>query len=562
MNYSLLWGVSWSMAVLLVIAWRVLKIYRQNKSNNFTSTAKVVVPVSAKDESMAHFDVTVGDIIPRQKSHKNKSHHRSHHSLPKVEPPAVEPKRHLRESIEHALFTAAILGDFAMIVLGFVEANQLCRGDLIPILGKTNHLPMTGTLDNLNLILFGSLIVLWGLSGKKLYSYKCLLSPLVNWHKLLEAFGICLVAFIAINQMLRTASLVSWTYFVCAMLLVLLNICAWRLILSQMISRSGLSNRLCRRVVVIGGGTQAMRIQTALAKNVDMKFAGWVEAIKPNPIAELEEYRLGSLHELGRILRQNNIDVAVLTETESLQREGVLAVAKACENELVQFKMAPHFFETLISGLSPEIIGGMPLLGVECLPLNGFRNLTVKRIVDITGALVGLTLSIPLIVIFGALVRWESPGPILYKQVRQGRSGRLFYIIKIRSMHVNAEAKGKVQWAQPNDQRRLRIGAFMRRWNIDEVPQFWNVLVGEMSLVGPRPERPELIARFKSRVPHYQTRHRCRPGLTGWAQVNGWRGNTDLEERIRHDIWYLENWSFWLDFRIIIQTFMRQKNAY
>jgi lipopolysaccharide/colanic/teichoic acid biosynthesis glycosyltransferase len=156
----------------------------------------------------------------------------------------------------------------------------------------------------------------------------------------------------------------------------------------------------------------------------------------------------------------------------------------------------------------------------------------------------------------------ESPGPILYKQLRSGRNGRLFNIIKIRSMHINAETHGKPKWAEENDKRRLRVGTFMRKWNIDEMPQFWNVLTGEMSLVGPRPERPELIARFKSKFPHYQARHMCRPGITGWAQVNGWRGNTDLQERIRHDIWYLENWNIWLDFRIMAQTFLRQKNAY
>jgi exopolysaccharide biosynthesis polyprenyl glycosylphosphotransferase len=199
---------------------------------------------------------------------------------------------------------------------------------------------------------------------------------------------------------------------------------------------------------------------------------------------------------------------------------------------------------------------------VEALPLTGYRNRFAKRSVDIAGALVGLSVAVPLIVVFGALVYWESPGPILYKQRRIGRKGREFHILKIRSMKVNAEAEGKAQWAQANDQRRLKIGAFMRKWNIDEVPQFWNVLTGEMSLVGPRPERPELIARFKSRIPHYQARHIYRPGITGWAQVNGWRGNTDLEERIRHDIWYLEHWSLWLDFRIMLQTFYKRENAY
>jgi lipopolysaccharide/colanic/teichoic acid biosynthesis glycosyltransferase len=133
---------------------------------------------------------------------------------------------------------------------------------------------------------------------------------------------------------------------------------------------------------------------------------------------------------------------------------------------------------------------------------------------------------------------------------------------KIRSMRMNAEGDGKARWAMADDPRRLRVGTFMRRWNIDEIPQFWNVLKGDMSLVGPRPERPELIEHFKSKIPHYQARHSCRPGMTGWAQVNGLRGNTSLEERIRYDIWYLENWSVWLDFRIKVMTLFRQSNAY
>jgi exopolysaccharide biosynthesis polyprenyl glycosylphosphotransferase len=207
-------------------------------------------------------------------------------------------------------------------------------------------------------------------------------------------------------------------------------------------------------------------------------------------------------------------------------------------------------------------VGGVSVLGVDSLPVNTYENRIVKRMVDIVGATVGLLLSCPLILIFGALVYCESPGPIFYRQVRTGRRGQLFQMIKIRSMKMDAEGSGKARWAKENDPRRLRVGAFMRKWNIDEVPQFWNVLKGEMSLVGPRPERPELIEHFKFTVPHYQTRHNCRPGMTGWAQVNGWRGNTSLEERIRSDIWYLESWNIFLDFRIMVMTFFRRQNAY
>ena len=180
---------------------------------------------------------------------------------------------------------------------------------------------------------------------------------------------------------------------------------------------------------------------------------------------------------------------------------------------------------------------------------------------DVVGAVVGLMLSAPLIAIFGALVYRESPGPILYRQRRLGRNGVDFDILKIRSMKLDAEADGKVGWSTREDPRRLKVGAFMRKWNIDELPQFWNVLNGDMSLVGPRPERPELIRNFKHEIPHYNARHNAKPGITGWAQIKGLRGDTDLTERINCDLWYLENWNIFLDFQIMLMTFVKRENA-
>jgi len=198
---------------------------------------------------------------------------------------------------------------------------------------------------------------------------------------------------------------------------------------------------------------------------------------------------------------------------------------------------------------------------VSELPLDHFSNRLIKRAIDIVGGTVGLLVSLPLLAVFGALVYRESPGPIFYSQKRTGKNGSPFQMYKIRSMRMDAEENG-AQWTKENDPRRLQVGTFMRKWNIDEVPQFWNVLKGDMSLVGPRPERPELISRFKHQIPHYHARHTCLPGMTGWAQANGWRGNTSLEERIRYDLWYVENWSAGLDFRIMMLTFLRRKNAY
>lgn len=548
-----IWGIL-CVVTALWVAWKIFRDIKRFRSRNLSLASKVSLRLLKDDGSLAD------TAIRRETLHRKREHKTLRNEPHNSGKPAFETKHYSRESLENILSMTAIIGDFAMIVLGFVLANLLCQSNLIPT--SIENLPMPPVSKSYNLILFGSIIVLWRLVGRKLYNYKSLLFPSKVWHKFIEPLGFCLLAFIGISLVVRIDPPAPWIFFVCAVFLIFLNIYNWRLLLSHIIQHPALSARLRQRLIVIGGGSQTMRIQNALGENSDMEFVGWVQANKPNHIVELEEYRLGSLHELGSILQNNAINIAVLTESESLQREGVLAVAKACENEHVQFKMVPHFFDILISGLRPDRIGGIQLLGVDSLPLSGYRNRIAKRTVDIAGALVGLTLSAPLIFIFGALVYLESPGPILYKQLRQGRNGRLFYIIKIRSMHINAEVHGKAQWAEQNDQRRLRVGAFMRKWNIDEVPQFWNVLIGQMSLVGPRPERPELIARFKSTVPHYQARHMCRPGITGWAQVNGWRGNTDLQERIRHDIWYLEHWNIWLDFRIMAQTFFRQKNAY
>jgi exopolysaccharide biosynthesis polyprenyl glycosylphosphotransferase len=473
---------------------------------------------------------------------------------------AVGGKHYTRESLEAVLSMTAIAGDFAMIVSGFFLANRLCQSELMA--AGIGGLRGASILGSFNFILLGSAIALWSLVGRDLYTCRSLMTPSNIGSKLAAALGFCLLALTGISAAVRTDPLMARIWFIGAGFIGFLGIYNWRLLLSRILQHPALFSRLRRRLVVIGGGMEAMRIRKALGGNSDLEFVGWIQAIKPNDVVELESYRLGPLHELEDILRRNEVSVAVLTEPECLQREGVSFVTKTCEKEHVQFKMVPHFFEILISGIRPDTIGGIPLLGVNCLPLSGYRSRIAKRIVDIAGALIGLALSAPIIAVFGALVYWESPGPVLYRQIRQGRNGRLFYILKLRSMHVNAESQGKAQWAHKNDQRRLRIGAFMRKWNIDEVPQFWNVLRGEMSLVGPRPERPELIARFKSKIPHYQARHLYRPGMTGWAQVNGWRGNTDLEERIRHDIWYLENWSFWLDFRIMAQTFFSRENAY
>ncbi len=476
------------------------------------------------------------------------------------EPSSPKERHHSRDAWQLGLTLVVIAVDYLTIASGFLLTTLLLRTDWIP--ARIAGLRPPAFTSSYDLLLPAAIFVLMGFRGRALYAYKNLLVPSRISHTLIGAMGIYCSALIGISVVVHTNPLLTWKFFVFAAVIICTITYAWRTLVSHIIRMEYFAARLRHRLVVIGGGSQALKIKTALGKCPDMEFIGWVQAIKPNHIAELDEFRLGSLHELRTILHGHEINRAVLVESESLQREGVVAVTKTCENEHVQFNMVPHFFEVLVSAVRPESIGDMTLLGVQCLPLTGLRNRMVKRTVDIVGSIIGLALSLPLMIIFGTIIFVESPGPIFYRQIRQGRNGRLFYIIKLRSMRLNAEEDGKAQWACNNDHRRLRVGAFMRKWNIDEVPQFWNVLRGQMSLVGPRPERPELIARFEATVPHYQARHMYQPGMTGWAQINGWRGDTCLEKRIHHDIWYLENWNVFLDFRIMLQTFLRQKNAY
>jgi exopolysaccharide biosynthesis polyprenyl glycosylphosphotransferase len=469
--------------------------------------------------------------------------------------------RHHRPRWELITSVTAITGDLAMILAGFILAFwvRFQSGFVFPF---TAGAPALVLADYWKLILFGTVAVFGGMLSKGSYAYKDLLAPKKTLGRFIGILSVGLFAFIGITMAVRTNPPISRVFVIYAWVFILLTVYGWRVILSRLLQHPALVLRLRKRLVVVGAGPETVRIKEELMENCDLEFVGWVQSNKPNRAMELEPFRLGSLHELDEILRKYAIDVAVLAESVTLQREGIMHVAKICEREHVHFKMVPHFFEILVSGLSSSVVGGVSVLGVDALPMNMFENRLLKRTVDVLGATIGLLLACPLILIFGALVYWESPGPIFYRQVRTGRDGRLFSMIKIRSMKMNAEGDGKAVWTQENDPRRLKIGALMRKWNIDEIPQFWNVLKGDMSLIGPRPERPELIHHFKYTIPHYQIRHTCCPGMSGWAQVNGWRGNTSLEKRISYDIWYVEHWSLFLDLKIMLLTFFKRQNAY
>ena len=338
----------------------------------------------------------------------------------------------------------------------------------------------------------------------------------------------------------------------------------WRGVL-HLVSRSGsFCRHLRERILFVGWNEHSARLTKFVMSDPSQAYAvvGCIPSVsgtyEMDPPAEIPH--VAAFRDIISMLRAKCIDIVMLADRNASMTE-IDDLATICEKEMVQLKVIPSYFQILVTGLSLQTISGVPILGISQLPLDRPANQIIKRTVDVIGSISGLILSAPIIAIFGAIVYLESPGPIFYRQTRMGRKGANFDIIKIRSMRLNAEQAGKPGWTVKDDPRRLRIGAFMRKWNIDELPQFWNVLKGEMSLVGPRPERPELIVNFKEEIEHYNARHASKPGVTGWAAVNGLRGDTDLSERIRCDLYYLENWSLWLDIQIMFLTFFRRANA-
>ena len=208
---------------------------------------------------------------------------------------------------------------------------------------------------------------------------------------------------------------------------------------------------------------------------------------------------------------------------------------------------------------------GLPVINIRNVPLTDPVKATAKRAVDICGALVGIILFSPIMLVVAILIKLTSPGPIIFKQERVGLHNRPFMMYKFRSMVQQTEADEKKGWTVPGDPRVTRVGRFIRKTSIDEFPQFFNVLAGQMSLIGPRPERTQFVEMFKEEIPRYMIKHQVRPGMTGWAQVNGLRGDTSIYERVKYDIWYIENWTMSLDVKILFLTIFKgfvNKNAY
>jgi Undecaprenyl-phosphate glucose phosphotransferase len=321
-----------------------------------------------------------------------------------------------------------------------------------------------------------------------------------------------------------------------------------------------------KRILIAGSGELGRLVADKILEHRELGYqiVGFVDDKTPG---DHLGYRglplLGTIDEAPEIAAREAIDhlyVALPPE----QHVQMLELIESTSREMVDVKVVPDLLQVIALRARLEDLDGVPVININDVPLQGI-NSAIKRALDIAISAAALALlSMPLVVI-AVLVRATSRGSIFYRQERMGLDGKSFTIVKFRSMFNDAERDTGPVWAREDDPRVTPLGKFLRKSNLDEMPQLWNVLRGDMSIVGPRPERPHFVEQFKHRIPQYMLRHKVKAGLTGWAQVNGWRGNTPLEKRIEYDLYYIENWSVKLDLKIMWLTVLKgffHKHAY
>ena len=273
---------------------------------------------------------------------------------------------------------------------------------------------------------------------------------------------------------------------------------------------------------------------------------------------------IGSVGNLSYILPENKLDEIAITLglEEYYKLEKIVA---ECEKSGVHTKFIPDYGNIIPTRPYTEDLLGLPVINIRYVPLSNTFNALIKRLTDIMGAIICIIIFSPIMLTSAVLVKMTSKGPLIFKQERVGLHNKPFQMYKFRTMYVQTEEEEKKGWTQKNDPRVTSVGRFLRKTSLDEFPQLFNVLKGDMSLVGPRPERPQYVEKFREEIPRYMIKHQVRPGMTGWAQVNGYRGDTSIRKRIEHDLYYIENWTLGLDIKILFLTVFKgfiNKNAY
>lgn len=410
------------------------------------------------------------------------------------------------------------------------------------------------------------IVILWQVvfSSARLYQSQRMLRRTHEAIQVLKAHGFAMLLFIALTYLFaeyrysRGVMLYFGVFGGLALMILRLSV---RNILRSM-RRKGYNTR---NALIIGEGPAVETLIWKLKRFPEIGIL--VNGVVVPPDSEKKDIQgapvLGVFFEIPTILKSYKPDQILISLPRRHAAE-LDQILKLLKDETSDIQLVPDIHDYVTLGCAVEDFDGLPIVRLNDSPLDGLGS-WVKRMTDFIFVLTGLILISPILVVIAALIKITSKGPIFYGQERCGLDGNSFQMWKFRSMFADAETETGAVWAKKGDVRRTPVGTFLRATSLDELPQLWNVLKGEMSLVGPRPERPVFVQQFRGEIPHYMLRHKVKAGITGWAQVNGWRGDTSLEQRIECDLYYIRNWSYSLDLKILWMTLWKgfvNKNAY
>ncbi|MEK3733256.1 undecaprenyl-phosphate glucose phosphotransferase [Paenibacillus sp. FSL M8-0334] len=453
-----------------------------------------------------------------------------------------------------------MLSDFALVQLSFLLAWWLkFESGWFPY---EKPLPV-GTYGMWSLI-YGVIAVMVGIMVS-LYSPKRKKRFADEFMKIFQAHFIGLFILLSVMFFVKEIN-ISRMYLGIYMILNVVLIILYRYFLKKALRHFREKGYNRQFVLIVGAGSLGKRFFRNLRQYPELGYEviGFLDDYQQWGEAESKRFKpiLGKVSDLAHVLDNKLVDEVVLALPLDAHHK-YPEIIETCEKAGVRTLIIPDFFDYLPARPTFDNFAGMPMINVRDIPLDLTANRLFKRAFDIAFSLIAIILTLPVMIFIYIGIKLTSPGPAIFKQERVGLNRRTFYMYKFRSMKPLPPGVADTGWTVENDPRRTQFGSFLRKTSLDELPQFFNVLLGHMSVVGPRPERPYFVEQFKEEIPKYMVKHHVRPGITGWAQSNGLRGDTSIEERIKHDIFYIENWSILFDIKIILRTIRNGfKNAY
>lgn len=432
------------------------------------------------------------------------------------------------------------------------------------LLPSANSVPFTtyllwGTIYSFAAVLVGFYFQFYSPKRRKNYSYEIL--------RILQIQTISFLGLLSLFFFTREVH-ISREFLAIFFFMNFIAITAYRYWVKSVLAsfrRKGFNKRF---VLIVGAGSVGRSFHLNLQQHPDLGYEiiGFLDDYQTEHEPEHQHLKpiIGRLDDLQLKLEREPIDEVIIALPLDAHAK-YADIIEICERTGVKTLIIPDFFDLLPARPFFDNFAGIPLINVRDVPLDELSNRILKRWFDIVFSLAAIITTAPIMLFIIIGLKLTSPGPILFKQERMGLDRKTFHMFKFRSMHVSNDAVSDTQWTVENDPRRTRFGGILRRTSLDELPQFFNVLLGHMSVVGPRPERPYFVHQFKEEIPKYMIKHQVRPGITGWAQTNGLRGDTSIQDRIMFDIFYIENWTFFFDIKIICKTVLKgliNKNAY